>query len=336
MRNHQRHHLSQGLPLLHSLQAGCLQGLRQPLVDLLKIRAKPSPESITDAMHFTMTRCCRQRHRVQVIQHQLAPRGQCDFTVQVGPHSGRGHLADFLGPIVGDALRRMSVLLDLGGQGTAARCVQIVRDDLCGLPHRCTRKSHPVHGRIHVRTGFIQQMSVLDEQQALPDHGRDVGECRKHPIRVTEAVKLFSAAIEHGQACLRLFLVRQEHASVDVASQGVVEPYLLSQVEALLLQLLCEQRQRGVAETLVKWSVLREADLVAGARRHSVVKLARVTRQLPRLPLGCLQLIRQPPATRREQAQRHPAHPPAQSAEPWTRNSLLLIRRGDVGRRRDF
>ena len=288
--DHQRHHLAQGLPLLDA--RGTLDlGRGQQRIDALEIGTEPHPQPVAQAIDLAMAGRGRQRHGVEVVEHQAAADRQRLLTLAVGAHRGRHHLAQLLARIQGDAAGRMTVLLDLGGERAAAGGVEIGIDHAPDLTERRARKAHPVHRRVQRRSRFIEQVAVLDEQQGLGDDRGHVLEAFVATPGVTEAVQRLRAAVEDVEPGARLLGVGREQAVLDVLDQRVVEAHLLGEREATRLQALGKTRQLGVAEALIERAMRRKADRVARARHARKVEARGVACDLARLQPGRVQFV---------------------------------------------
>ena len=82
-------------------------------------------------------------------------------------------LAQLLGGSVGPAFGRVTVLLDLRGQGAAAtaRGVRFV-DAVQGLVGHCFAEAIPRNGRIALGKPGIQKITVLDKEQRIDQQRR--------------------------------------------------------------------------------------------------------------------------------------------------------------------
>jgi len=299
--DHQRHHLAQGLALGDAFGALAL-GRRQQRIDAREVGAEPHPQPVAQAIDLAMAGRGRQRHGVQVVEHQAPAHRQRLLALAVGAHRGGHHLAQLLARIEGDAVGRMAVLLDLGGERAAAGRVEVGIDHAPELAERRAREAYPVHRRVQRRPRLVEQVAVLDEQQGLGDDRRHVLEARIAPPRVAEAVQRLGAAVEHVEPGARLLGVGREQAVLDVLDQRVVEAHLLGEREAARLQAFGKARQLGVAETLVEGTVRGKADRVARPRHALVVETRGVARDLARLQARGVQLVPQ------QQAARHARH----------------------------
>ena len=326
VRDHQRHHLAQG-PALGDARLALALRRRQQGVHALEIGPEPHPQPVAQAIDLAMPGRGRQRHGVQVVQHQPAADGQGLLAVAVGAHRGRHHLAQLLARVQGDAAGRVAVLLDLGGERAAAGRVEVGVDHAPELAERGAREAHPVHRRVQRRPRLVEQVAVLDEQQGLGDDRRHVLEARVAAPGIAEAVQRLAAAIEDVQPGARLLGVGREQAALDVLDQRVIEAHLLDEREAARLQALGEARQLGVAEALVEGAVAGKADRRARPREQRVVEARGVARELARLQARGPGLVPQQQAARHTRHQQRHEHGAAQHA-PRARAAPGRHRRG--------
>ena len=119
LRDHQRQGLLEGQRPGRQRRRCSAGGLQQQAVELVEIAAVPGPQAVAQAVDLTNAGLGRQRHAVQVVQHDLPAPRQGVGAVQVGAQRRRGHLAQLGLRRVGAALGRMVVLLDLRGQRAA-------------------------------------------------------------------------------------------------------------------------------------------------------------------------------------------------------------------------
>ncbi|MNJ10894.1 hypothetical protein D3C77_50610 [compost metagenome] len=267
--NHQRQHLTQRqAPRRHALRVGSGRG--QDLVDLGKIGAVPDPQALRHAMHFTMAGHRRERHAVEVVTHDALAGLEGLRAPLVGAHAGGNHLADFLAARHGEAVGRVTVFFQLGGQGAAAGGLAGQGQVLGHLAVGCLGKAWPVHRRVGVGIIGVEQVTVLDEQQAVDDHRRDRVEVRVQVLRVVVLVEHVTLAVGDRQAGLDLFLVGHEEAVLGVVHQCWRKMHLLTDYIIALEQAWQEIAQGAVAQALVERPVAGVDDRIAGPRLQGV------------------------------------------------------------------
>ena len=335
VRDHQRHHLTQG-PALGDARLALALRRRQQGVHALEIGPEPHPQPVAQAIDLAMPGRGRQRHGVQVVQHQPAADGQGVLAVAVGAHRGRHHLAQLLARVQGDAAGRVAVLLDLGGERAAAGRVEVGIDHASELAERRAREAHPVHRRVERRPRLVEQLAVLDEEQGLGNDRRHVLEARVAAPGIAEAVQRLAAAVEDVQAGARLLGVGREQAALDVGEQRIVEAHLLDEREAARLQALGKARQLGVAEAAVEGAVGGKADRLARPRHQRVVEARGVARELARLQARGGGLVPQQQAASHARHQQRHEHGGAQylpgmQAAPGRRRQSLRSGRRKIG-----
>ena len=67
----------------------------QDATNVVEITPVPDPQTIAQAMHFAKAGLGRQRHGVDVAQHDLAPHRAGILALPVGAQGGRHHLLQF-------------------------------------------------------------------------------------------------------------------------------------------------------------------------------------------------------------------------------------------------
>jgi hypothetical protein len=175
--DHQRHHLAQRLAL-GDAPGALAHRCRQQRIDLREVGAEPHPQPVADAIDLAMAGRGRQRHGVEVVEHQATAHRQGLLALAIGAHRSRHHLAQLLACVEGDAARGMTILLDLGGEGAAAGRVEVGIDHATDPAERRTREAHPVHRGVQRGPRRIEQVAVLDEEQGLGHDGRHLLEAR--------------------------------------------------------------------------------------------------------------------------------------------------------------
>ncbi|KYO95411.1 hypothetical protein LT20_04791 [Pseudomonas aeruginosa] len=277
--DHQRQHLAQGQAL------GGESGLAvECLADLPVVGAVPDPQAIGQAGDLAVARRRRQRHRVEVGEHDVLARGEVGRAFAIAAYAGREHLPQLVADAAGAPFGRVAVFLDLGRQGAAAGGVRAEAEHLADLRQRRLGEATPVHRRVEVGAFVIEQVAVLDEQQALHHQRRQAGEVRVAPLRIAEVVDRHAAAIGDVQPGLGLFRVGREQPVFGVAHQCRGEVRLAGDGVVAVVQALHERRQQLVAEAAVEGAVRREQDGLAGTLAHLVVQGRGIACQL-----ACLQ-----------------------------------------------
>ncbi len=179
-----------------------------------EIAPVPDPHAVADAVDFAVTRLGRERHGIEVIDHDLAPGQGGVGTVLVGAQGGRGHLHQFFGQRAGAPVGRMAVLLNLRGERAAAgRTLVFEREHAERLVEHGLAEAVPFHRRIALGVGGIEQLAVFDEQQALDQHERRFFELGIETLGVAHGEHGLGAAVENLEADLGLFAVggKQPH-----------------------------------------------------------------------------------------------------------------------------
>ncbi|MCY1292878.1 hypothetical protein D9M70_421200 [compost metagenome] len=263
LRNDQRQRTLEYLRLAR-LRRALVHFLEQP-VDLAEILAVPDPQRIADPVDLAEALARRQRHGVEVVDHDALARALRVGAVQVGSQRRRRHLPEFLGNRRGASLGRMPVLLDLRGQRAAAR--RVVRtvgqpDEL--VEHRA-RQPAPVQRRVHVGIFGVEQALVLDIQQRAHQQRRHRGEIGILALRIALERQRQPIAVAQQQAGLVLLAVRREQALVHQPDHVGRHARLFGGNVTTLLQAPRELRQHAVAHAGIIRTGMREADAVAGA-----------------------------------------------------------------------
>ncbi|MNZ77238.1 hypothetical protein D3C78_957680 [compost metagenome] len=285
--DHQRQHLAQGQALLG--QADALATGQRP-VALREVGAEPYPQAVTDAMHLAVAGGGGQRHAVDVVVDDLLAQRQGLAALVVGAGAGREHLPQLLRGARGASFRRVTEFLDLGSQGTAAGRVGIGVQLAGQLGPGGHEEARPVHGRVLLHLLGVEQVAVLDEQQAGHHQRGNLGEVAVMALRVTEVEHRCAAAVADVQAGEGLFPVGRIEAVTGVFEQRRGKACLAFDHEALGVQLADELRKADIAQTLVERSVLRIVDGIAGAGFDAKLQLGRPVAEQSRLPLGSLRL----------------------------------------------
>ena len=178
LRQQQAQHLLVDARLLGALaaSAGGVCRIRLALSKSLPNQAQsPSPSPLISPEPGARA----ERRRVQVVDHDPAPRRRGLGTVQIGAQAGRDHLAELGSDAVGPAERRVAVLLHLRRERAAAGELAAGLDQ-ARQQRRARAPARRSHSTAGLRRGVagVEQLAVLDEQQAVDDQRRDRGEIR--------------------------------------------------------------------------------------------------------------------------------------------------------------
>ena len=225
----------------------CLAGLHQQVVCLGEIDPEPGLQSFGDAVHFSETRGRGERHGVEIVQDDAAPRGAGVLAVEVGAQRGRGHLGELVGRRHGQTIGRMAVFLDLRGQSGAARHVAGGVHGLNRFFHHRFGQAIPFHGGVALRMIGVEQLTVFDEQQGVGDDRRDGVEVRIGISREPRFVDRLVAAIEQGKAGDRFLLVGQVQPVVEDVGHVWRDARLGGDLESFRLQSAHVSRQVRIA-----------------------------------------------------------------------------------------
>ena len=201
----------------------------------------------------------------------------------------------------------MAKFLDLRRQRAGAALIEAGYHEPQDAAEDRQREAVPFDRGVVFGVAVIEEIAVLDEQQAVHDQRRDAGVIAECIQREPGAVDLVTVAVENPQSGAVLFRVDREGAETDKAVEPLRPPRLPLDREMALLESLGELRQRDIAEPLVIGSMFREADRVAGAglsrERHAAVEPG----EDPRLQIGGAHLVMNAPADQRQDRQHH--HP---------------------------
>ena len=240
-------------------------------VDLGEIAAVPDPHAVANAVDFAVTRLGRQRHRVQVVEHDLAARTRGVFAVLVGAQRGRGHLDDLVGQRAGAALGRVPVFFDLCGQRAAAGHAAVAAQADTGqrLVEHGFREAVPFDGRIAARVARVEQFAVFDEQQALHQQRRRGVEFIVVALGEARREQGLGAAIEDLEADLGFLVVGGVQAEVGHLDHLRRDARLRRDRVIARLQAFEVFRQAGITEPGVIRAGGREADRIARSIGHA-------------------------------------------------------------------
>ncbi|MNQ45872.1 hypothetical protein D3C85_596680 [compost metagenome] len=285
--DHQCQHLAQGQALLG--HADSLSASQRPVAPR-EVGAEPYPQAVTDAMHLAVAGGGGQRHAVDVVVDDLLAQGQGRAALVVGADAGREHLPQLFRRVDRAPLQRVAELLDLGGQGAATGRVGIGVQLAGQLGPGGYEEARPVHGRVLRHLLGVEQMTVLNEQQARHHQRWNLGEGAVMALRVAEVEHRGATAVADIQAGEGFFPVGRIQAVTGVLEQRRGKAYLAFDLEALGLELVDELREADIAQALVERSVLRIADGIAGAGLDAKFQLGRPVAEQTRLPFGGLRL----------------------------------------------
>ncbi|MDT4817330.1 hypothetical protein FQZ97_504050 [compost metagenome] len=300
--DHQRYHLAQRLALFFQPGAGGGRGAEQ-LVDALIVGVVPDPQAVGQAADFAVAGLGGQRHRVEVGEDDVLPRLDVLRAIHVAAHAGRGHLPQLVGDRVGPSVGRVAVLLDLRRQGAAARGMAVETDHLANVGDGRLGEAAPVDGRVVVGGAVVQQVAVLDEQQALHDQRGDAVEAGVELLRIAEVVDRQAPAVVDVHAGLGFFRIGREEAVAAVLHERLGEAHLAQGDEITLVQALQEGRQLLVAQTAVVGPLLRIDHLAGRPLGELPGQAAGVVRQLAGLQLRGARLVQQGRPDGRQQRQ---------------------------------
>ena len=129
--DHQRQHLAQGEASFGLVR--CRRGIGEQGVGVVEIAAEPHAQAIGQTVHFAMSGGGGERHAIKVVAHDILTRGQGLWPLLVGADAGGDHLQQFVPGRQGQAMRRVPVLFQLCGQGTAAGGLFLRREILAHL-----------------------------------------------------------------------------------------------------------------------------------------------------------------------------------------------------------
>ena len=247
---------------------------------MLEIGAVPDTQPISQAMYFAVAWRGGQRHAVEVVAHDSLTRLERLWPVLIGAHAGGDHLPQLFSGRQRQAIRGVTVLFQLSGEGAAAGGLLLHIEHLAELRQRRHGEARPVHRRVGQRLGGVEQMPVFDEQQAVDHQRRDAGEVGIALLRVKKLIEGRAATVADAQAALALFGEGREQATVAVGHQFVGKARLLGDQIIALLQALQQQWQVSVALAFVEGAVARVDDPFASARLDLVGEACGIAAQL--------------------------------------------------------
>ncbi len=224
---------------------------REQRAELREVAPVPHVHAVGDPVHLAEAGARRERHGVDVVEHQCAAHRGGVLAIEIGPHRRRAHLPQLLACRAGAAFRRVTVFLDLRCQRAAAgrlvlRIVQ--RDDLV---ERRAPEAVPLDGGIAAGVAGIEQLAVLDEQQRLHQQRGDVLEARVAALGKARAEQRLAAAVGDLQPGARLGPVGKVQAAFRDGNHVGRETRLDVDGVSAGLQTLDELRQPRVAHAIV-------------------------------------------------------------------------------------
>src|SRR5260221_13718250 len=157
----------------------------------------------------------------------------------------------------------MAEFLDLCGEGPAAAFLDPRDEPAADSPDHGEKKPVPLDGRVVLRFLPVQQIAVLDEQQASGDEVRYRSKIPVDPFRELGGIDLVAGAIGNPDAGLVLLGGDRERAEPDKAKQTLRPARLLADLEVVFVQGGDELRQLDIAEPFVVRPAFREMDRIA-------------------------------------------------------------------------
>src|SRR4029077_15824683 len=114
------------------------------------------------------------------------------------------HLPQLFASPAGQTARRMAEFLDLRGEGASAAFLDARDEPAADPPDHGEKKPVPLDGRVVLRFLPVQQIAVLDEQQASGDEVRYRSKITVDPFRELGGIDLVAGAIGNPDAGLVL------------------------------------------------------------------------------------------------------------------------------------
>ncbi len=291
-------------------------GCAQQLVDGLEILTEPGMQAVTDAVHLAKAGRGGERHGIQIIQDDASTGRPRILAVQIGTQAGGRHLHQLVPDGQGQAVGRMPVFLDLGRQRRSSRHIARRVDRLEHLFQDRLPEPVPFHRRIALGVIWIEQFTVLDEQQGIGDHRRDRVEVGVGMAWKAMALQLLAATIEQGQAGDRFLGIRQEQAEIVDPRHVRRDARLFGDLEALRLEAGQEIGQARVSQTDIVRTGLGRPSVRILARFQLKGQALAIAGQHHRLKRGSDQLVGGDQGTRQHrhtQQQPWPDPPPARA-----------------------
>src|SRR5208282_3330762 len=210
----------------------------------------------------------------------------------------------------------MAKLLDLCGERTRPALPESSIQQAGDPSRRGEHEPAPLDRRIVAGILQVEEVVILDEQQAVHDERRDRAEVGVSPFGIARPVKRVPVAVEQAETGARLFSVNRITALVDKSGE-LVRPFRLAiDSETMCAQRGDKNRQPGITQTLIIGSPFREADCTVRARPDREAHVPRQARKDVRLQIGGARLGGEPPDQQRQHRKdRRPAEHPHQEAE---------------------
>src|SRR5438105_14306696 len=137
---------------------------------------------------------------------------------------GGQHLPQLLADAAGQAAWRVAKFLDLGGQRAGAALVEPGHHQPHKPPEDRKRKTVPLDRGIVLGVALVEQVAVLDEQEAVGDQWWDAGEVAIGQLRKPGAVHLSAAAVEDPHPGPVLLRIDWKAAEIDKAVEALRPP----------------------------------------------------------------------------------------------------------------
>ena len=235
----------------------------------------------------------------------------------IGAHAGREHLAQFFATRQSEAVRRVTVLFQLRGQGAAARRlpwqVQLARH----LRPGGLGKSRPVYRRVGLGRLRVEQLTVFDKQQAMHHQRWHVAELRIQLCRVVELIQRRGAAIGDAQPGLDFFCVGNKQTVTAVVHQRRGEACLGLDHVITLEKARQEVAQGAVAQALIEGPCAGVQDRIAGSGFDAVGQLRGPLAEGASLPASAVHLAQHG----KTQGEQHQQQDQPEQPAPWPRRS---------------
>ena len=170
-------------------------GILEQTVGAVEIPAIPCPQAIAQAIDLAVTGQPGQRYGVEIVEDNAFACVQRFLTILIGAQRGRNHLPQLVVSVARATTGGMAEFLDLRRQRTAAGACAIKVKRAHRLAERDVTQAHPINGRVAQRTLGVKQIVVLDIEQGIDQHRRNVLEARVLPLWIAAAVKRRSGAV---------------------------------------------------------------------------------------------------------------------------------------------
>src|SRR5207244_1133430 len=139
---------------------------------------------------------------------------------RISPGRSGQHLAELLADPAGQPARRMAEFLDLGGERAAAALPQAGGRQRRDTTGRGQRQTVPFDRRIALGVALIEQVAVLDEEEAADDQRGNAGEAAVGPLGELRAVELIAVPVENPEPGLVLFRIDRKRSSVHETNEA--------------------------------------------------------------------------------------------------------------------